>query len=173
MVLSHNLNSCRRLRGLAALVLVFLSGCSANSGPPWPSVTTTIPAPAAAALTLELTPQAIPLGQAASLTWTSAHATHCSASGAWSGDEQLTNQAGFSTGAMNTAGVYSFALTCAGLGGSASAVQTLIVGQAPAPLVSVQLNPASIQPGQSTALTWSSATRSPVPVAAAPALMVG
>ena len=76
------------------------------------------PAPTPApTVSLSATPTSVSIGAASTLTWTSTDATSCAASGAWSGTEPTSGSV--STGAINTASVYT--LTCSGAGGSASA----------------------------------------------------
>jgi len=67
------------------------------------------------------------------LTWTSADATSCSASNAWSGNQSLSGSQYYSNMGQGT---YTYTLTCTGPGGSASDSVTVYV-TAYAPLTSI------------------------------------
>ena len=130
-------------------VAAAIAGCSANGN----GSGTALKAPAAPGVSLTLQPDQIEANESATLSWTSSNTTNCVASGSWSGTQPLSST-GVATGAMS-AGTYSFGLTCAGEGGSSSAVRILTVGQPPAPEVSLQMEPAVVQPGGTTTLKWS------------------
>jgi len=115
---------------------------------------------AAPTVTIAVTPASITLGQSAALIWSSSNATACTASGAWSGAQALSNSTGLSE-APTATGAFTYTLTCTGAGSSsANASATLTVNAAPppppAPTVSIAINPGSITLGQGAALTWSS-----------------
>jgi trimeric autotransporter adhesin len=135
------------------------SSSSSSSGSTKPGGTTsgsegtTSPAPI---VKVTVSPQVIQPGQSATITWSATAATACTASGAWSGSEPVSNATGVSTGMLNAAGTYTYALTCTGAGGSGSASEQVFVGAVNAPTVNLQLSPAAIQPGDSATLTWSS-----------------
>ena len=118
------------------------------------------PPPPAPTVSIAINPGSITLGQGAALTWSSSNATACTASGAWSGTQALSNSAGLSE-TPTAIGTATYTLTCTGTGGSANASTTLTVNAAPpppaAPTVSIAVNLANITLGQSAALTWSSA----------------
>ncbi len=57
-------------------------------------------------------PVSIANGNSSSLTWSSTNATSCTASGDWSGSKVLNNSTGVSTGALTTAGDYTYTLAC-------------------------------------------------------------
>jgi len=102
-------NSCRTLYVDA----VVLSGAAA----------------AAPTVSLSAAPSSVASGGASSLTWASANATACTASGGWSGSEPTSGTA--STGALSA--TTSYVLTCSGPGGSAGATTTVTVTDPPAP----------------------------------------
>jgi len=118
------------------------------------------PPPAQPTVSIAINPTTITLGQSAALSWSSTNATACTASGAWSGTQALSNSAGLSETPTAT-GTLTYTLTCTGAGGSANASTTLTVNAAPpppaAPTVSIAINPTTITQGQSATLTWSSA----------------
>ncbi len=116
------------------------------------SVTVTAATAAAPTVTISAAPASIVLGKTASLTWSSTHATACTASGAWTGSKALS---GTMSETPTAAGSLSYVLTCTGAGGTAHAMATLTV-TAPAPTVSIAVAPTSITVGQSATLTWSS-----------------
>lgn len=78
----------------------------------------------AATVALSASPSTVAAGSASTLTWSSANATSCAASGAWSG-KQATNGSR-STGALTATATFS--LTCTGVGGPAMASVTISVG---------------------------------------------
>ena len=98
-------------------------------------------------------PTSIEKGQSSTLTWSSAGAVSCNASGAWSGSKSLNGNQSVSPDADST-----YKLTCysaVGFGYDCSA--TIDVNTTtPAPSCSISANPSSIEKGQSSTLTWSS-----------------
>ncbi|MBI2285373.1 hypothetical protein HYU82_00930 [Candidatus Saccharibacteria bacterium] len=83
---------------------------------------TTAPAPTVA---LSASPTTVTAGDSSTLSWSSANATSCTASGAWSGAKPTSGST--STGALNATSTYS--LTCSGGSGSATASVTVSVGE--------------------------------------------
>jgi hypothetical protein len=94
------------------------------------SASLAVNAPPQPTVTLSVAPTTIQTGQTATLTWTSANATGCTASGAWTG-----SQAGSGTQSVtpSSAGAQSFAISCTGPGGTANASATLTVTAPPPP----------------------------------------
>jgi hypothetical protein len=142
--------------------------CTGTGGISQPSsvvVTVVAPTPAATVTSLSATPSTITAGQSTVLSWTSANATSCTASGGsgsdgWSGAQSTANVA-LTVGPIAAAGTYTYTLTCTGPGGTgAPASATLTVNPAPpgAPVVSLTVNGSSstsIQPGGSLTFKWS------------------
>lgn len=95
--------------------------CGGASGTAAVVVSTPPPSPAAS---LTLAPANISTTQTSVLSWSSANATGCTASGAWSGARATS---GSVTVASTTAGSFTYNLTCSGDGGSASASAALSV----------------------------------------------
>jgi hypothetical protein len=95
------------------LSVLVLSGCSSGSSSPTTPAQPSLPA----SINISLSPSAVMPGQSATLSWTTANATSCTASGAWSGTLQ-------SAGSMNvilqaaTAQIYS--VICTGTSGTIS-----------------------------------------------------
>lgn len=101
------------------------------------------PAPTAS---LSASPTAIGSGGSSTLTWDSANATSCSGSGF-----SASGTSGSAVVAPTATTTYG--VTCSGSGGSATANATVSVNT---PTASLTASPTSIQPGQSSTLTWSS-----------------
>ncbi len=80
-------------------------------------------------ISLSATPSSVSPGSPATLTWNSANATSCTASGAWSGFQPTSGST--STGALNNTSTYS--LGCTGSGGDANASTTVTVTTATPP----------------------------------------
>jgi Bacterial Ig-like domain (group 3) len=118
------------------------------------SLTITAAPPAAPTVTIAVGPNSIVVGKSSTLTWSSANASVCTASGAWTGT-QATSGSAMET--PTAAGTATYTLTCTGAGGSANASASLAVTAAtPAPTVTISASPVSITVGQTSTLTWSS-----------------
>ncbi|MGB6355353.1 MAG: hypothetical protein WBF21_15365 [Steroidobacteraceae bacterium] len=133
----------------AASYSLVCSGAGGSSKPATASVAI-IPA---AAVTLTASPTVVAGGAASTLTWSSANATSCTASGGWSG--VLPTSGAQSTGALNLPSAYS--LTCTGPGGS-SAASSVLVNIVPATTLSVY--PTVVPSGGTSELKWSSTNAS-------------
>ena len=107
-----------------------------------------IPPPSAM---LTATPSSVASGQAAVLSWNSAGATSCSASGAWSG--MLTASGTQSTGPLSSAATYS--LSCIGPGG-VSTLASVTVSILPLPAVTLTASPPAVTAGNAATLQWTS-----------------
>jgi hypothetical protein len=107
--------------------------------------------------TIEFTvdPQPLREGDIATLTWSTTYATHCVATGEWSGERAPGGSAPVSPA---PAGTHTYGLTCYGDGGESSATVTLTVTSGPTLVFS--LTPIAILEGGNATLTWqaSSAT---------------
>jgi hypothetical protein len=103
----------------------------------------------AATVTLAAGPAVVAGGGASTLTWSSANATSCTASGGWSGS--LPTSGTQSTGALTLPSAYS--LTCTGPGG-ASAASTVLVNIVP--VATLADYPTVVPGGGTSTLTWSS-----------------
>jgi hypothetical protein len=129
------------------------SGDSANSGSTSTAADVTVTAAGAPTVTIAVAPTSIVLGKMAILTWSSANATTCTASGSWTGSKAVGGTATVTPTAVGTA---SYVLTCTGAGGSANATAALMVTAVPAPTVTIAAAPTSIVLGKTATLTWSS-----------------
>ena len=101
-------------------------------------------------VTLAASPTTVASGGVSTLTWTSANATACTASGGWSGT--VATSGTWSTGAL--ASTSEFELTCTGEGGSATQSATVTVSALP-PLITFGAAPSSVNSGAAATLTWS------------------
>ena len=108
---------------------------------------TVVPAPT---VSLALNPTAIAKGAKTQLSWTSANASSCSASGGWSGGQSMNGNMMSSAISANT----TFTLSCTGTGGTASDTKTVTV--VPAPTVSLTATPTTAVSGSTTQLSWTS-----------------
>jgi len=100
----------------------FTLTCTGSGGSTAQSVSVTV-ADAAPTVTLTASPATLSSGSAAVLTWSSTNATACSASGAWTGSENLSGSE--STGPLKASSTYT--LTCTGVGGSSAQTVTVAV----------------------------------------------
>jgi hypothetical protein len=110
------------------------------------SVTVTNPAPTA---TISANPQSIQAGQSATLTWNSTNANTAVI------DNGIGSVAASGSMTVSPAADTTYTITVTGPGGTASA-SVLVSVIWLQPTVSLSANPASIAPGQSTTLTWTS-----------------
>lgn len=69
-------------------------------------------------VSLAFAPPSVPVGQPATLTWSTTNATSCAASGAWAGN---LGASGRVVVTQTVAGTYTYNLVCTGAGGSANA----------------------------------------------------
>jgi len=88
------------------------------------------PPPPVPTATISANPASIILNQSSTITWSSTNATSCTASNAWSGTKPTTGSEVVTPG---TLGVFTYALTCTGLGGSATNSATVTVNAPPPP----------------------------------------
>src|SRR5579863_1488198 len=119
------------------------------------SVNLTAVAPTVHTLTLSAT--SITLGESATISWSSSTAASCTASGSWSGPLPISGSQ-----VLTPTGVGSdtYALVCSNAIGTTTAVPvTLAVTAPPVPAApTLTLAASSITVGNSTTITWSSAT---------------
>ena len=113
------------------------AGSSASSSAPAPT------------LALIASPTSVASGSASTLTWSSANATNCTASGDWSGSQIVNGST--STGPLTANASYT--LACTGAGGSVT--QNVNVTIDP-PTLTLVASPTTVVSGGSSTLTWSS-----------------
>jgi len=126
--------------------------CTGSGGSVTSTATVTVTAPPLPTVTIAANPASLVLGNSSTLSWSSANATSCTASGAWSGTEAVSGTQNVTPVATGT---NSYALTCTGSGGSTTSTATVSV-TAPAPTVMIAISPTAIATGQSATLSWSS-----------------
>lgn len=98
-----------------------------GSGSATSSVTLTVAPMPAPAANISVTPSSITLGQAASLSWTSAYASSCSVSGTGASQQGLGGSVAVQP---QTAGVADYTLSCSGPGGTTQKSAALAVNAA-------------------------------------------
>jgi trimeric autotransporter adhesin len=124
--------------------------CTGSGGTATQSATVTVSSKPTATVSISATPSTVKSGGNSSLTWSSANATSCVASGAWAGAKALSGSQ--STGALTANTTYS--ITCTGTGGSATQSITVSV-TSPAPTVSFSASPSTVKSGSAVTLAWS------------------
>jgi hypothetical protein len=112
---------------------------------------------AAVAPTLTLASTTVAVGKSTTISWSSANATSCTASGSWSGTLAATGTQTITPAAVGTE---TFTLVCTNLGGPSAAVSvsldaTSALVKPPAPTLT--LGASSIAADTTTTLAWSSA----------------
>jgi hypothetical protein len=109
--------------------------------------------PPAPTVTVAANPTALTVGASTTLTWSSTHASACTAGGAWIGTQAIS---GSTSETPTAAGTATYTLTCTGAGGTATGAAVVTVSAEPAPTVSIAASPTTLTVGASTTLTWSS-----------------
>ncbi|MGD1003706.1 MAG: hypothetical protein ABR884_04010, partial [Minisyncoccia bacterium] len=109
-----------------------VKACSTQSG--YTNVCGTAPItvsapPPGPAVTLSASPASITLGQPVTLTITTANATACTGSGAWSGSQPTSGKVSSTPGSVGTA---TYNISCTGPGGSATSSASVVVNPVPA-----------------------------------------
>jgi hypothetical protein len=126
--------------------------CTGAGGSATQSATVSVTSPAPApTITLGASPSTIASGNSSTLTWSSTHATACTATGGWAGNKGTSGSQ--STGALKANTTYS--LACTGPGGSAAQATTVTV-TSPPPTVTLSANPGTVTSGNAATLAWSS-----------------
>lgn len=112
----------RRVAIISTLILLQACGGGGGGGqrspaPLTPSPPSPPPPPAAPTLQFTVSSGKVAAGETLTLTWSSANATGCTASGAWSGSQPPAGTAAVRQDAMGT---HSYIMTCTGAGGTVS-----------------------------------------------------
>ncbi len=136
---------------------MFSLQCSGTGGSsPMQNVTVTVngaPPPPAPTATISANPTTVASGGSSQLTWSSTNATSCTASGAWSGSRATSGTQNLT----NLTATATYSLQCTGAGGTTPLRSaTITVTSAPAPTLSLSANPATINSGGQSVLTWNS-----------------
>lgn len=110
--------------------------------------------PTPPAPTLSISSASINLGDSATITWSDAFASSCTASGSWSG---VLPQSGTQAVAPSSVGTYTYMLACTTAAGTTATSSVALDVVQPVPAApTLLLGAASIVLGQSTTLTWAS-----------------
>ena len=146
---------------------VYILACSGDggqSGPKSVQITVTAPTPSATVTAFSATPSQVALNGSYSLTWSTANATSCVASGGSGGDgwngSMAVSSSGFNIGPISVAGTYTYTITCSGPGGAsppASVSVSVATATPPASIVAFTASPNTVQAGQTVSLSWSTA----------------
>ena len=137
--------------GALTATSAFALTCTGAGGDTTQSVNVTVTQPAAPSVTLTATPTTVASGGTATLNWSSANATSCTASGGWSGTKTLSG----SEARTGLAATTTYALTCTGAGGTAVQSVTVTVAAGPTPpTVSLSATPTTVTSGSSSTLSW-------------------
>jgi hypothetical protein len=107
--------------------LTYTLTCTGAGGTANASVTVTVTNPPPPTVNLSSSAKNVFVGQPVILTWSSTNATACTASGAWTGTEQIN---GNQSVIPATAGTLSYMLSCTGAGGSANASVSVVASTA-------------------------------------------
>jgi len=144
----------RAVRGAWILAMVALVGCQANGGFPTGGGGSQLNR--AAVISFVATPATVASGGTSTLSWTTRDATSCTGSNSWSGDKPINGSETVTP--PSGAGSYTYVLSCNGPGGqNTPSSVTVTVGTADdaATVVSIHADPATVNPGESSTITWS------------------
>jgi hypothetical protein len=126
--------------------------CTGSGGTNSATATVLVQQPSAApTLAFAASPLSVASGGSSTLTWSSANATSCTASGDWTGTRALSGSA--TVGPLATAKTYT--LACTGSGGTVSRSASVTIAAPSAPTLTFTASPTSVQAGASSTLTWS------------------
>jgi uncharacterized repeat protein (TIGR03803 family) len=100
-----------------------LTGTTQNGGSGWGNLFSIEPVPA---IELTATPGTITLHSSTEIKWKSTHTQSCEATDAWNGTEAVT---GRQREIPSATGLWTYTLTCTGIGGTVSASKTVTVMQ--------------------------------------------
>lgn len=106
----------------AAGPVTYTLRCNGVGGAGTATATVTVNAPAAPTVSIAAAPDAVALGAASTLTWTSTGASTCTASGGWTGSRATDGSEAVTPAVL---GATTYTLSCTGPGGNASAVASV------------------------------------------------
>ncbi|MGE0406201.1 MAG: alkaline phosphatase family protein, partial [Candidatus Korobacteraceae bacterium] len=147
----------RRLLASALMVvaLAFAAGCAGTSAPINPD-------PAAPTATLSATPTSVTAGGAVTLTWSTSNANSVTI------DQGIGTVLASGQRIVSPASTTIYTLTASGAGGNTTATTTVTVTSTPQPtaptVTSFAAMPASVSPGQTAKLTWTTANATTVTI---------
>lgn len=150
---TYYVRACANKNNSATFGSVIESNYNNNCSPSWTAVTVTNPP--APIVDLDANPTSVVTGANTTLTWSSANATSCSASGSWSGSKATTTGTA-TVGPLSPAGTTkTFTLTCTGPGGTTVANATVNITAGPVPTVTLTASPTTgVVNVVSPTLTW-------------------
>ena len=130
----------------------FSISCSGVGGTTTAEVSVTVDGVAVPMVTVSASPVNLAYSGSTEISWNSANATSCVASGDWSGSRSTSGSTSFS----NLLSGKTYSLTCSGPGGNASdSVNVTVAGPAAASL-NLSASPSSLPFNGSTTLSWDS-----------------
>lgn len=130
----------------------FTLTCNGPTGPASDTVDISIIQTPAPSLDLSANPDSVAYSGSTTISWTSANATSCLAAGNWSGTKPAS-------GSELISGIVSnqtFTLSCTGPNGDVSDSVNVTVSAPASTSVDIWANPANVDIGGSTTLTWTS-----------------
>ena len=140
------LTSGTRETGPLSAAAIYTVTCSGPGGTSAPASATI---ELVATTTLTASPEAVAAGRPTELSWESANATSCRASGGWNGAKPASGRQ--ATAAI--ASITTFTMTCTGPGGT-SKPASVTVNVVPTAVLTA--NPTVVSTGDASVLTWSS-----------------
>jgi len=153
---AKNASGNQTISNLTSTTMFSLQCSGAGGDSPMQNVTVTVngaPPPPAPTATISANPTTVASGGSSQLSWSSTNATGCTASGAWSGSRGPSG----SLSLTNLTATATYSLQCTGAGGTTPLRSaTITVTSAPAPTLSLSANPATINSGGQSVLTWNS-----------------
>jgi hypothetical protein len=131
----------------------FSLSCTGSGGSSSANAAVMVQQPAAApTLTLAASPLSVASGGNSTLTWSSANATSCVATGDWAGTRATSGS--LQVGPLTSAKAYT--LACTGEGGTVTRSVNVAIATPGAPTVTFEAAPTNVQSGSASQLTWSS-----------------
>ncbi|MBI3775722.1 MAG: hypothetical protein HY273_09255 [Gammaproteobacteria bacterium] len=127
--------------------------CTGSGGPTPQSVTVLV----IPKVTLTATATSVAYKGSSTLNWTSAGATSCTASGAWTGPQSTTASASKLLSSLTSIGASTYTLTCSNASGSSAPQSVVITVAAPVvPTATLTADAGSIPYNGTTILRWNS-----------------
>ncbi len=113
--------------------------------------------PVLPSLTFSASPESVAPGASAQLVWNAQYVSNCTDSDSWSG--RLPSEGSQATPSLSENTTYT--ITCSGpLGTVARTITVGISGGTPAPVITFTAAPTSVEPGQSSTLSWTTSNTS-------------
>ena len=129
----------------------FILSCSGVEASAKESVSISVETSALPSIILSASPSSLPYNGSTIVSWSSANASSCTASGDWSGTRSISGSE--SMNALTTS--KTFNLSCSGQGGEASDSLSITVA-APLPTLSFSVSPNKVSQNEPVTLEWNS-----------------